>query len=144
MRRGIHLGKPLRRKLRHAAHPFIVRAENNIFSRALRHMPVKQGVQSIGFIKRTPERLEIPLSLVTHCLTLGMGNAAPISRQALLARESRENILRRCKNAAYYRLAERHLGRNIAVKKFISHVPLIAKIADCRGRQPENGHIRIH
>ena len=72
-----------------------------------------------------------------------MGNAAPISRQALLARESRENILRRCKDAAYYRLAERHLGRNIAVKKFISHVPLIIKIADCRGRQPENGHIRI-
>ncbi len=144
MRRGVHLGKPLRRKFRHAAHPLIIRAKDNILACAFRHVPVKQCVQSVSLIESAPECLKILLALVAHGFALCMGNAASVSRQARLARKRRENILRRRKDAADYCLAEGNLGRDIAVEKFICHVSPIVQVADSRGGQTQNGHIRIH
>ena len=121
----------------------VIRAEYNILPRFVSNMLAENFLYSVRLIESAAKRLKISFALIAHRLVLRSLDAVFISFQFFLIGIDRQYILRRIEYPADDRLAERHFTRNISLKQFVRHIPLIIQITDIRRGQTEDGNVGI-
>ena len=104
----------------------------------------KDGVKPFRVFQRTAQRVEAFLRRVTDGLVFCAAYTGLIAFQVILTGVDRDDVGRRGKYPANYRLSKRHLRGDIAVEKFVCHIALIVQIAYICRREAEHRRLRIH
>lgn len=144
MRSSIDLMKPLIDFIHSLLHRFKIGTENDIFPCSLCHMLIKNHIEIVRHIKCSAESFKVFFSLVFNSLITGIPDSYLIFCKAFLIRKYRQDILRRIEDSTNDSFAQSHFTCYITVKKLISHIALIVKIANSSCRQTEDMNVHIH
>ena len=109
-----------------------VGAEYDILSMLIRHVAGKDFVQSVRILQAPAQGLQQLLRAVTLGRVSQFFHPAFIFCQVLLERVYGEYILRRFQDVPRNGLTQRDLRRDMSVKKFLRHIPLVVQKTDIR------------
>ena len=135
MRIPIDHAKPFLNMGLHFIHMLLGGAKNDILPGSIGHVLGEDLFQSLGFLQRTLQKLQILFALVPDDLISGIFHSVPELFKTLLITIECCYICRGLQYSPDDGFSQSHMACNVAIKKLIRHVPLIIEIPNIGSRK---------
>ena len=137
MRVRIHEMEPVLSGTDHLGHVLVIRAEDEILPRPVRHVFCEELIHADGVFERSSQLLDDLLGRVPGRPVFRSSGPQLVLCEIVLVPEDRQHIIRRGQDSPDDGFAEAHLRGDLSVKKLLGHVALSVEVTDVGGGQTD-------